>query len=354
MSFAGSLEDLTIRDLLQLLSLSKKTGTLILQRQAEEGQICFAGGQVIRASSTCFPEGIGQLLRARGLVSEAQIEQALEQQKGLQQHCPLGKILIDLFQVSPTLVETLVVEQIEKIIFSFFSWKQGSFRFYLEDLDRFGSAQVNPLDFMLEQGLSSQRLALKGESVRAAGTLKIDESAIDQELAKKQKRHQQQRIDLLKGMLAELEHPEYGGGIILLILRYASEIMGRAIVFDVRGQRLIGIGQFGLDGRGGAADQIVSRLRLKIEPESLFFKVLNQRSAVRGRLRETAAERYLQSFLGGSQGDVFLAPLVSGGAVVALLYGDRFAPEKQRAMETFQVFLEQAGLAMEQALFNQS
>lgn len=352
MPLTGSLEDLTIRDLLQLLSLTKKSGTLTLRRPMEEGQIYFVAGQIIRASSTCFPEGVGQLLRARGVISEAQIRQALQHQRNIQEHCPLGKILIELFQVSPTLVETVVVEQIEKIIFSFFSWGQGAFKFHLEKLDRFGSAQVNPLDFMLEQGLSPQRLALKGESIRKTGRLEIDENAIDQELAKKKKRHQKQRIDLLKGMLAELEQPEYGGGIVLLILRYASEIMGRAIVFDVRGQQLVGIGQFGLDGMGGAADQIVRQLQLKIEPGSLFFEVLNQQAAVRGCLGETTAERYLQSFLGESQGEVFLAPLVSGGTVVALLYGDRFAPGKQDAMETFQVFLSQAGLAMEQALLN--
>jgi hypothetical protein len=353
MPFTGSLEDLTIRDLLQLLSLSKKSGALKLWSELGEGQICFLDGQVVRASSTCFPEGVGQLLRARGVVSETQIEQALEYQKSLPEHCPLGKILIELFKISPTLVETVVVEQIEKIVFSFFSWKQGSFSFSLEELDRFGSAQVNPIDFMLEQGLSPQRLALKGERIYAAGKQPIDEIAIEQELARQKKRHQQQRIDLLKGMLAELEHPEYGGGIILLILRYASEIMGRAIVFDVRGGQLVGVGQFGLEGLGDAADQIVRKLQLKIEPDSLFFEVLNQQAPIRGPLGETDAERYLQSFLGGSQRQVFLAPLVSGGRVVALLYGDRFAAEKQDAMETFQVFLSQAGLAMEQALFDQ-
>ena len=76
MALEGDLEDLNIRDILQLISLSKKTGILSLTCRQEEGLICFSGGQIIRASSTQFPAGLGQLLRSRNVITEKQIDQA--------------------------------------------------------------------------------------------------------------------------------------------------------------------------------------------------------------------------------------------------------------------------------------
>ncbi len=155
----------------------------------------------------------------------------------------------------------------------------------------------------------------------------------------------------MRGMLAELEYASIGGGIILLILRYASEIMNRAIVFDVRGRQLVGLGQFGLSGLSLAADEIVRKMRLNIEPGSLFAKVMQQKTAIRSPLSETSAERALAEILGGSSKEVFLGPLVSDGKVVAILYGDNYPDNKPiRSANSFEIFLSQAGLAMEQAL----
>ena len=306
---------------------------------------------MIRASSSLFSHGLGQLLRENGLVSQEQVEQALEKQHSARDHLPLGKILHDMFQISTDRIERLITQQIEKIVFSFFSWQSGTFSFDLQQLPSYGSAQLNPLDFMLENGLSPQKLALKGQKIVEQGLSVIDEDALDHEVLELQKRQSQQGVDLLRGMLAELEHPEMGGGVILLILRYASEIMSRAIVFDVRERQLIGLGQFGLDGLSDAADAIVRKMRLEVDPSSLFAEVLERKSAVRSRLKDSAAERYLKKFLGGSPEEVFVGPLLNDGKVVALLYGDCYPADRpMKAIDSFEVFLSQAGLAMEQAL----
>ena len=350
MALEGDLEDLNIRDILQLISLSKKTGILSLACKREEGLICFSGGQIIRASSTQFPAGLGQLLRSRNVITEEQINQALNYQQKLEAHRPLGQIFVDLFQISKEVIEEVVADQIEKIVFSFFSWKTGHFSFSMENLKSFGSALLNPLDFMLEKGLSPQRLVIKGQKIVDQGVA-VDDALIEREIDALRIRQQQQGIGLLRGMLAELENPEFGGGIILLILRYASEIMKRAIVFDVRGQQLAGLGQFGLDGLNRSADEIVRKMRLQVSADSLFAQVLSQKKAIRGHLGHSNAEQYLMSFLTGVADEVFLAPLINDGHVVALLYGDNFFGDQvERSLKAFEVFLAQAGLAMEQAL----
>ncbi|MCK5912351.1 MAG: DUF4388 domain-containing protein, partial [Desulfuromusa sp.] len=257
MALEGYLEDFGICDILQILSLSKKSGTLTLKSQQGEGVVCFMDGQVIRATSSFFPETLGQLLRRNKLVTEDQVDEALEFQQLPGVHQPLGKILIDKFQIAAAEIERVVATQIEKIIFSFFSWSEGVFLFRLEEVKSFGSALLNPLDYMLEQGLSSQLLVVKGQKIVAGHEDKIDAESIERELNELQNHQSQQGLELLRGMLAELEYPEFGGGIILLILRYASEIMNRAIIFDVRGDQLVGLGQFGLAGLNVAADDIV-------------------------------------------------------------------------------------------------
>jgi hypothetical protein len=352
MALEGDLEDLDIRDILQILSLSKKSGVLTLKnRRDDEGCICFTQGQVIRASSTVFAQGLGQLLCRNDLVTQTQVDEALKYQQSLPDHKPLGKIIVDLYQVSEQAIERIVAQQIEKIVFNFFSWKEGFFSFRLEQIQTFGSALLNPLDFMLEKGLSPQRLLIKGEKIIRQGAKSISEDMIDKELKALKNRQQQQGIHLLRGMLAELEHPEFGGGIILLILRYASEIMGRAIIFDVRGQQLVGLGQFGLEGLNASADEVVRKMRLDIDSDSLFSHVLKEKVAQRGALKNSQAENYLRSFLSEVPDEVFLAPLISDGNVVALLYGDNYLQgQTDQSIDTFEVFLSQAGLAMEQAL----
>lgn len=351
MALEGYLEDLGVCDILQILSLSKKTGTLELKSRREEGSISFSEGHVIRAFSSCFPEGLGQLLRYEKVVTEEQVETALIRQKALSDHQPLGKLLVELYEIPTDLIEKTVQSQIEKIVFSFFSWREGSFTFRMEKLQSFGSALVNPLDFMLMKGLSPQRLAIKGQKIFDQGDIGVDEKLIDQELLALKTRQQQQGIDLLRGMLAELEHPEFCGGIILLILRYASEIMERAIIFDVRGQNLVGLGQFGLSRTNVSADELVRKMRLLVDKGSLFDRVMVEKKAIRDQLGTSDSELFLRTFLGDVPQVVFVAPLINDGDVVALLYGDSLLSGRvERSLEAFEVFLAQAGLALEQAL----
>jgi len=351
MGLEGYLEDLGISDILQIISLSKKSGTLTLKSSQGEGAICFLDGQVVRAASSQFPETLGQLLLRERLVTEEQIDQALEQQKQLKEHQPLGVLLAERFQIPREAVEDVVKRQIEAIVFSFFRWREGTFFFQLELLSAYGTAFVNPLDFMLEKGISPQWLVVKGEKVIEQGGTVVDETGLQKELAQRVNRQDEQDLTLLKGMLAELENPFLGGGIILLILRFASEIMSRAVVFDVRGKQLVGLGQFGLSGLSLSADEIVRNMRLDVEPNSAFARVLQQQVALKTSLGDSRAERALREVLGGVPKEVFLGPVVSDGKVVALLYADNY-PHKSTidSNKAFEVFLSQAGLAMEQAL----
>jgi hypothetical protein len=351
MILEGYLEDLNIKDLLQLLSLSKKSGTLTLRCDAGEGQVFFCDGQVIRAFSSQYREGLGQLLMLQKLVTQEQLEAALAYQQGLVDHRPLGRIFCEQLKISSEVIEGIVARQIEKIVFSFFAWNSGRFSFSLHTPESFGAAQFNPLDFMLREGLSSERLVLKGKQLISGKQIDVDESQLERELVERRQSIDQRGVPLLRGMMAELEYPEMGGGIILLILRYASEVMERAIIFDLRGRQLIGLGQFGLGTWHNNADQLVRMMHLGVEGGSLFDRVIRERRGVVSELGATDAEGKLRDLLGNAGGEVFAGPLLNDGKVVAILLGDNQpGDEPFRALDSFQVFLSQAGLALEQAL----
>jgi CheY-like chemotaxis protein len=159
-------------------------------------------------------------------------------------------------------------------------------------------------------------------------------------------------LHLLRGMLQELSNPSLGGGIILLILRFASELMNRAVILLVKDEVIVGLGQFGIDLAGESADVRVRNTRLPKSEEHVFTEALQTFSPYRQQPRKTEWNDYLFDHLGGKRPvEAFVGPLISEGRVVAVLYGDNLPDEKPIGdTESLEIFLSQAGLAMEKAL----
>jgi hypothetical protein len=155
-------------------------------------------------------------------------------------------------------------------------------------------------------------------------------------------------------MLEELNDPGLGGGIIILVLPFASEFMNRATIFIVKRDEIAGLGQFGLSDREGEADEMVRSLRIPRGEDSLFQQVLESQIPVKLQPEPSRWNMYLMERLGGGvPKEVFLGPIVSEGKVVAVLYGDNL-PEKREIGDTdsLEIFLSQAGIAMEKTLLH--
>jgi hypothetical protein len=165
MSLVGNLEDLGLGDILQIVSLSRKSGELVLRGPNREGKIVFKNGQVNRAVSTDFRENIGDLLVRRGIVGIDVIKHAAELQRTVCPNQRLGTILTEKHGISKEIIDTLVKEQIEKIVYSFFTWNEGTFVFDLGDTDEVAATSFDPLQFMLDQGLNPQWLAMEGSRI---------------------------------------------------------------------------------------------------------------------------------------------------------------------------------------------
>ncbi len=553
MSLVGNLEDLGLGEILQIVSLSRKSGILTLYSQGCEGRVFFRQGEVIRAASPIYQEGLGDRLVRKGIVDHAALQQAITIQKeeGFKER--LGTILVKHLQISAAAIEEIAREETENVIYSLFDWSDGTFDFDLrENVDTVDAIESDPLQFSLEQGLNPQFLAMEGTRIidekrhRAADAyddaplteefappdagvdiafammeathlshppcatdqtddrdplvlvddnaatresllLPLEESGYsvypfaggedaliklaslyqdglrpvllidllmpkmdgtgmcggvellalvrdnfpdipvlvmadyhDNEAEWKVRRMnfplimkpsqdeigepaplracvdrlrvelartksgegpaawcdkinlgdelrlelgeaslppsspvvQSAGISLLRGMLEELNDPALGGGIILLVLRFAAEFMNRAVIFSVKQEEITGLGQFGIEDENGVADARIRNMRILWRDNPLFTQVIATQASVKVKPGESRWDRYLFGELGGDvPHEVFIGPIVSEGNVVALLYGDNL-PEKKPIGDTdsLEIFLSQAGWAMEKAL----
>ena len=96
MSLVGNLEDLSLPDILQIVSLSKKSGVLILQQEELEGKIFIREGRVIQTVSPRSGKTLGEILTAQGLISQEDLKKCLEVQASETEKELLGAIMIRL------------------------------------------------------------------------------------------------------------------------------------------------------------------------------------------------------------------------------------------------------------------
>jgi hypothetical protein len=84
----------------------------------------------------------------------------------------------------------------------------------------------------------------------------------------------------------------------------------------------------------------------------IFTEALQSFSPYHREPGHTEGNDYFFNQLGGDRPtEVFVGPLISEGRVVAVLYGDNLPEEKPIGdTESLEIFLSQAGLAMEKAL----
>lgn len=159
------------------------------------------------------------------------------------------------------------------------------------------------------------------------------------------------RLRVLKSMIGELLGPEAGTEITLLILRFAAEIMNRAAIFLITDREAIGLGQFGMDSEGPNAVNI-RKVRLPLNGPSIIKQVIEEKYPYKGKLEKNEINGFLVKGLGGEYPhEIYVAPIISRGRVAAILLGDNL-PRHQPigTTEMLEIFLAQAGMAMEKAL----
>jgi tetratricopeptide (TPR) repeat protein len=128
MAIEGSLADVSLADICQLLSLGRKTGCLTVTDRSNFGYIYFKSGRIIYASVLNRPDRLGELLVKNGVIERETLSRAMEEQSRQSQK-RLGEILVELGSLSQEELERWITVQIEEAVYHLFSWNQGSFHF---------------------------------------------------------------------------------------------------------------------------------------------------------------------------------------------------------------------------------
>jgi hypothetical protein len=161
------------------------------------------------------------------------------------------------------------------------------------------------------------------------------------------------QLTTLKSMFDELRFPTATAEVTLLILRYASEVVNRAILFMAKKDEVRGLGQFGIELASGASpDKVVRNIRIPLSEPSLFRNVIESRRTYLGPLEASQQNSYFVNEAGGVKPDTVLAmPLIVDGKIALIVYGDNLPDQKPiRGVETLEIFMNQAGMALEKAL----
>ncbi|HZX36575.1 MAG TPA: DUF4388 domain-containing protein [Thermodesulfobacteriota bacterium] len=157
-------------------------------------------------------------------------------------------------------------------------------------------------------------------------------------------------LSLLKEMLNELGKPLTLNEIVLLILRFSSELISRAVVFAVKKGKIIGLGQFGVEIKGEAADKRIKNINLPLAEDSILVEAIHAKTTViRDEMDSVPGNAYLTEQLGGQRPDgAFAAPIVVQDKVAMIFYGDNAATgEKLGDISTLEIFLAQTSIALE-------
>ena len=93
MAIEGSLADVSLADICQLLALGRKTGCLTTTDRSNFGYIYFKSGRVVYASVLNRPDRLGELLVKNGVIQREDLSRAMEEQSR-EGRKRLGEILV--------------------------------------------------------------------------------------------------------------------------------------------------------------------------------------------------------------------------------------------------------------------
>lgn len=158
MALKGTLKDFGIADILQLIGHQQKTGVLTLKQKQDSVAVTFRDGNILRAETTSRnrKELIGSMLVAAELVSEQQLEFALDTQKRTLQR--LGDVLVSQGVITEQKFKSMVQLQTSETLFKLFAWKAGTYEFEQKDVE-----------------VETPLTPLRAESVLMEGFRRVDE-----------------------------------------------------------------------------------------------------------------------------------------------------------------------------------
>ena len=128
MGIRGSLKEASLPDVLQLLSMGKKTGCLSVTHRNSFGYIYFDKGRICYASIVNRRDRLGDVLIKTGVITQAQLDGAVAMQDKRRDK-RLGELLVELGALTMEDLHGAIEVQIQEAVYFLFTWNVGTFNF---------------------------------------------------------------------------------------------------------------------------------------------------------------------------------------------------------------------------------
>lgn len=152
MAIKGSLKEASLPDVLQLLSMGKKTGCLAVTHRNNFGYIYFDKGLISYASIVNRRDRLGDILLKAGSITQVQLDAAISAQV-THRDKRIGELLVAQGAITRQSLHAQIRLQIEEAVYFLFTWTQGTFNF---------EADVRPEEQDLLVSINPESLLLEG------------------------------------------------------------------------------------------------------------------------------------------------------------------------------------------------
>jgi tetratricopeptide (TPR) repeat protein len=151
MAIRGSLKEASLPDVLQLLSMGKKTGCLSVNHRNNFGYIYFERGRISYASIVNRRDRLGDMLVKSGVIAQEHLDAAITAQ-GKRHDTRLGELLVELGAITAAQLGDAIRVQIEEAVYFLFTWNQGTFNFEADVAPDHQdvTVSINPESLLLE------------------------------------------------------------------------------------------------------------------------------------------------------------------------------------------------------------
>ena len=379
MELSGDLSDFALTDILQILALSRKSGTLSLQSGELCGTIVIERGRITHAAVDTGESLAERLVRENRISTESLIK--LREIGGAARGVwTLKSLLLESGLLTPDDLEEIARRHIHDVVGVLVRLEKGRFGIDLNQIEPIapleevgisegldvgevllGAAKEIDEDSKEEatqyqEGFSplAQAQAATGAYSLERGMSSYDEK--DERLAEHQAlARESQRSHLLCSMLAELRSHSFEAEVSLLIMRYASEVASRGVLFVVKNDEICGLGQFGVaaGGFGKSADERVREIHIPIGKRTIFDEVVRAGQPYIGGLPSNPWHDEMLKKIGGNgiPLSVFALPLVCNDEPIFVFYGDNYPGHTELiGLDELVALVNQASIVLEKLI----
>jgi hypothetical protein len=128
MALKGNLRDFSTTQLLNLINLAKKTGTLVIDGQGQAAQLAFRNGRLIFGQLGQEDGNLTGILHKAGKLNDEQAR-VLRERAAHSSDKELGLLLINAGYVSQTDILLSIRAHVLDIVYRLITWAEGLFRF---------------------------------------------------------------------------------------------------------------------------------------------------------------------------------------------------------------------------------